>query len=233
MMDDLGDDLLAGAGFALDQERRIGRRHALDEIEHRLHRRRQRDQPGEAIALAELLAQVLVLVAERPAGERLLDAMMQLVRLLAFLEVVERAEPDRLLGRLPSGVRGEQDDLGLGGVGLDRAEHVEPVAVRHPEIGDDQIEDLIAEALHGGGDALGLEHAVAPLAEEQREGGPRRRLVVHDQKVGHPQVPSTGNSSVTRVPRPGAESTSMRPPCAATMRSAMVRPRPLPLALPE
>src|SRR5439155_26969581 len=107
MMDDLGDDLLAGAGLALDQQRRIGRRPALDEIEQRLHRRRQRDQPGEAIALAELLAQVLVLVAVRPAGERLLDAMMQLVRLLAFLEVIERAEPDRLLGRLPSGVRGE------------------------------------------------------------------------------------------------------------------------------
>src|SRR5256885_5468820 len=57
--------------------------------------------------------------------------MMQLVRLLAFLEVVERAEPDRLLGRLPSGVRGEQDDLGLGGVGLDRAEHVEPRSEEH------------------------------------------------------------------------------------------------------
>jgi transposase len=47
------------------------------------------------------------------------------------------------------------------------------------------------------------------------------------------QAVSSGNSSVTRVPRPGSESISMRPPWAATMRSAMLRPRPLPSGLPE
>ncbi len=39
VVDGLGDDLLAGAGFALDQQRRVRRRHALDEVEYGLHGR--------------------------------------------------------------------------------------------------------------------------------------------------------------------------------------------------
>src|SRR2546422_3895515 len=109
-----------------------------------------------------------------------------------------------------------------------------PYTTLFRSIGDDEVEDLLREALRRGGDAVGLEHTVASLAEQQGQRAPRRRLVVDDQQAGHRQAAaSSGNSSVTRVPRPGLESISMRPPCAPTMRSAMVRPRPLPFGLPE
>src|SRR5437667_376891 len=95
------------------------------------------------------------------------------------------------------------------------------------------VDGLRREVLRRGADAVAPEHAVASLAEQQGQRAPRRRLVVHDQQVRHAQAASRGNNSVTRVPWPGAESISIRPPCAATMRSAIVRPSPLPFGLPE
>ena len=77
----------------------------------------------------------------------------QLVGLAALLEVVERAELDRLLGRLPARVGGEQDHVGLGAVRLGRPQHVEAVAVGHPQIRHDHVEGLVGQRLDGRGDA--------------------------------------------------------------------------------
>ena len=159
--------------------------------------------------------------------------MVQLVGVLPLLEVIERPEPDRFLGRFPLGVGGEEDDLGPGGVRLRSPQHVQAVAVRHAEIGDDEVEDFLGERLGGGRGAVGLGHAVAALAQQERQRAARRGLVVHDKQVRHGHAASHGKSSVTRVPPPGALSISMRPPCAATMRSAMARPSPLPFGLLE
>jgi len=90
--------------------------------------------------------------------------VIELVGLAAFLKIVERTEADRLLRRLPSGVGGEQDHLGVGRLGFHRPQHVEPIPVRHPKVGDDDIEHVFADALRAGGDTVGLDHAVAALA---------------------------------------------------------------------
>ncbi len=127
-----------------------------------------RDEPGQAVALAELGAQVLVLTAERAPGQRFIDPVIELVGLLSLLEVVERAEADRFLGRLPLRVRGEQNDLGFGRVGLGRSQDVEAIAIGHAQIGHDEIDD-----------------AVSPFPQQERQGAPRRRLVVHDQEMRH------------------------------------------------
>src|SRR5688572_32291012 len=54
---------------------------------------------SDAVAFAELGAQVLVLATERAAGQGLVDAAIELFRLLALLEVVQR---DRKSTRLNS-----------------------------------------------------------------------------------------------------------------------------------
>src|SRR5213594_1671934 len=77
VVDRLGDDLLVSPGLALDQERGVGRRDALHEVQDRLHGRGLRDQPREAVALPELGAQVLVLAAQRATGQRLVDAVIE------------------------------------------------------------------------------------------------------------------------------------------------------------
>src|SRR2546422_5486333 len=42
-----------------------------------------------------------------------------------------------------------------------------PYTTLFRSIGDDEVEDLLREALRRGGDAVGLEHTVASLAEQQ------------------------------------------------------------------
>jgi hypothetical protein len=53
-MDRVGDQLLAGARFPLDQYRGIGRRHSLDVFEHRFQSRTVADNPLKA-SLSRLL----------------------------------------------------------------------------------------------------------------------------------------------------------------------------------
>jgi hypothetical protein len=46
-----GDQLLAGSGLAPDEDRRIGRRHRLDQAKHALERRAPADDAVEVRAL--------------------------------------------------------------------------------------------------------------------------------------------------------------------------------------
>src|SRR4029450_7883036 len=102
---------------------------------------------------------------------------------------------------------------------LPGAQHVQALAVGHAEIRHHEVEHLLGEALRRRGDAVGLQDAMAALAQEEGEGGARRGLVVDNQEMRHGQAASRGKSMVTRVPRLGSESMWMRPPCADTMRS--------------
>ena len=58
------DQLLAGAGLALDQHGAVHRRHELEALEDRLHGAALADHLIEAIAVAELRAQLGVFLAE-------------------------------------------------------------------------------------------------------------------------------------------------------------------------
>ena len=159
--------------------------------------------------------------------------MKKLLGLLALLEVVERAEPDRLLRGLPLRVGGQQDHLRRVGLRPRRLQDVQSVAVGHPQIGHHQVERLLGQPLRRARDTVGLLHAMPAPAKQERERRPSRRLVVDDEQVRHRHAASMGNRIVTRVPPPGAASMSMRPPCAVTIRSAIVRPRPLPFGFAE
>ena len=60
----LGDHFLARPGFALDEDRGIGRRDTLHEIEHGLHGGGLRDEPGQPVALAQLRLEIGVLATQ-------------------------------------------------------------------------------------------------------------------------------------------------------------------------
>ena len=181
VVDGLGDDLLAGARLAGDEHGGVGGGDPRHEIEDPLHLGRAGHDAAGAEPVAHLPAQILVLAAERALVEGPIDPMEELIRLPPLLEVVEGAEPDGLLRRFPAGIGGQEDDIGIGPGGLDRPQHLEAVAVGHAEIGHDEVEGVLGEALEGLGHALGLGDAMATLAQEQSEGAPRRGLVVHDQ----------------------------------------------------
>ena len=58
----LRDQLLAGAGLAAKEHRRVGARDLRDLLVDALHRAAVADDPGEVVALAQLLFEVRVLV---------------------------------------------------------------------------------------------------------------------------------------------------------------------------
>jgi hypothetical protein len=182
------DELLAGARLAPDEDRRVGRRHPGDQLEDVAHLRRAGDDAGDREAVAHLCLEVGVLPPERLALERVVDPQQQLVGLTALLEVVEGAEPDRLLRRLPARVRREEDDVGLGAVPFGRAEHVQAVAVRHPQVGHDDVEDAVRERRRRGLEPLRLRDLMAPLLQQERQRLPRRLLVVHHENRSHARL---------------------------------------------
>src|SRR5262249_43242708 len=101
------------------------------------------------------------------------------------------------------------------------------------QIRDDEVEHLLREPFRRAGDVRRLGHAMPAFAKQEGQRRSRRGLVVDDEQVSHRHAASTGSSSVTRVPWPGSESMSILPPCAATIRSAIVSPNPLPFGLAE
>src|SRR5690606_6766055 len=72
-VDGAGDQLLAAAALALDEDRRVGRRGALDQLVHLPEPRALADDAARAIRRPNLLAEVLDLALELPPLERLAD----------------------------------------------------------------------------------------------------------------------------------------------------------------
>ena len=85
-------------------------------------------------------------------------------------------------------------------------------------LADDAVEALLA--------AFDGFDVVAFVAQHAAERGAHARLVVDDQngRFGAQH----GSSIVNLVPRGSFSPTSIVPPCSATMRRTMARPRPLP-----
>ena len=117
--------------------------------------------------------------------ERAVDPPEEAFGLLSLLEVVERAEPHGLLGRLPGRIGREQDHVRIGAVRLRRVQDIEADAIRHAQVGDDHVERVGAELAAGRRDAVGLPDEMAAMPQQEREGRSRGGLVVHDQDGGH------------------------------------------------
>ncbi len=123
--------------------------------------------------------------AARLLVERAVDPPEEPVGLLPLLEVVEGAEAHRFLGRLPTGVGGQQDHVRVRAPGLRGLQDVEPEPVGHPEVGDDDVERIGAERARRGRHRVGLADQMAAVPEQQAERQPGGWLVVDDQDGGH------------------------------------------------
>ena len=178
VVDRVGDQLLAGAVLALDQDVGVAAGHALHQLEHLVHLLALADDVAEAELVLDLLLQQQVLAEQVAPLDRALELGEQGVgvdRLLGELEGARLHRLDRLLHRA---VTGDDDDLGVGMRLLEPAQQLEPVDVGQHHVGDDDVglpglEDLLAaRADHRGPDlvALVLEQDLQPLDD--------RRLVV-------------------------------------------------------
>ena len=86
-----GDHLLAGAGLAEDQDRRIGRRDLPHDVEHSQQARILADDAVESLGRVDLVAQIFVGEVLLVLLEALLDLGPELVEVDGLLDVVRRA----------------------------------------------------------------------------------------------------------------------------------------------
>ena len=134
-----GDQLLAGAGLALDQDGAVHRRHELEALEHRLHRGALADDVVEAVAIAKLCAQLGVLLAEARLIDRRCQHARQVRELHRLDEEVDRAAfdcGDRILDAAESG-HDDGDDFRI--TGHRRVEDVEAVGVGELQVDDESV----------------------------------------------------------------------------------------------
>ena len=104
LVDRLGDQLLAGAGLALDQHGGVGRRDPLQPVDHVVHLRAVADDPLEAELLVEPAIQLGVRPPQVLVARRVLDHRPQLLQIERLEQIVERPLLHRLDGRLDRAV---------------------------------------------------------------------------------------------------------------------------------
>ena len=140
-----GDEFLAGAALALDQDGAVGIGDLGDEVVDLLHLRARADDVLEAVFLLDDLPQVAVLADEALVIERALDGELQLIHLERLGDVVVGAELHRLERRLHRLVRRDQDDRRLRQHLAAFAEDVEAADLVHAQIGDDELRGVHGE----------------------------------------------------------------------------------------
>ena len=172
-MDGVGDQLLAGAVLALDQDVGVARRHALDQLEEILHLLALADDVGEAVLPADLFLELLVLglllrLLDRPANQ-----VHQSVLADRLFEEEERARLSRLNRAGERALAADDDHLRA------RVDILEPAQQRDTvEVGQHQI------GHHHVGPPL-LEDLLAAGADERRADLVALSFDDHLQPLGH------------------------------------------------
>ncbi len=196
-----GDELLAGAALADDEQRPRRGRDGLRLREALAQGGGASDEAAleadEFLVVLRLLAEVLGLLAQAAVFA---DDLQELSRLLhaggevgqevrVFLEEVDRAELHRLHGDARAGLRGEDDDGQVALAGLDLAQEPEAVVAAAAEVEvDDGEVDVRALALDDrdrGRSVAARGHAVTALAEEVAEVLQHLDLVVDYEYLLH------------------------------------------------
>ena len=174
-----GHELLARAALARDEHRRGRVGHALeDRVELRDALRRADDAEARARRGGRRIG-----AAELAGLERLRDDLAHLVLVEWLGDEVERAALEGLDGGVDRPVRGDEDD---GQLRLDLERPLEErhaVDLRHLEVGDDEIDVVLAEQVQPLLAVLRGQRVV-PVARELRgEDLPEVRFVVDDEDL--------------------------------------------------
>jgi hypothetical protein len=174
--------LLAGAALTLDEHGGRRRRHLLDEHHHAAEGRAATDDRALAQQVVQALLQHLVPLDQLAALERLVDQLEQLLAAEGLGEEVVGAVLHRLHRLLDGAEGGEEDDVHVGRDGLGRPQQLEPGEAGHLEVGDDEVDRPVLQALEGGAAVGGEQHAI-PLARQRAlEALAQPRIVVGDEQ---------------------------------------------------
>ena len=219
VVDVAGDDLLAGAALALDQDGGIGGRHHLGELEHVGEAARLADGPGDGalVLAADVLLELAVLHPDLAEFAGAPQDREQLVVGERLLDVVEGPRVDRPDRGLERGLRRHQDDRRHRILLLGRLQDVESGDLGHPHVGQHDVVAAGPDLVQPGLATLRRRDLEPLLAEQDPQGVEDAGFVVDDQDrglLGHAPS-SVGHLPCRRmvnvVPFPGAESSVTNP----------------------
>ena len=184
-MEQLGDDLLAGAAFAFDQHCRVQRRGLAQLRQQPLHGHRVADHHRVARAGVDEVAQVGNLAVGAIHLQRLVDHRLQLLQVLERLgEVVEQAIAHRPHRVAHLGMAGDHDGRlarpQLAHVG----EQIKAVAIGQALVEDGQVEIAKVEGLARLGHVGGRDQIDRPSTKQAFEQPPGEGVVVDEEDFG-------------------------------------------------
>src|SRR5581483_4942737 len=182
-VDRVGDDLLAGAALALDEDRRLAAGRGLDDAPDALHRLALADELMDAACLRQLLLEALLAIDEAPPLEGLPDEMQDLVGGEGLRDVVVSAALDGVDRGGDRPLTRNHDDLGRGPAPLHAVEELEAADARQREVGEHDVDLLLLQLRDRLDRVLHRLHRVAvgrePGAQRVADGG----LVVDDEQT--------------------------------------------------
>ena len=180
-MDGPGDEFLARARLAVDQQRRGRRSRLLDDPVDLPHALAVADHLAERPVVAQLAPQRLHL-AERPLPlDHLLQEDLQPLRVHRLGQVVVGAVLDRLDRRLDAALGREDHDADVDVHLAKRLQQLVAVHPRHHEVGDDDGRAERGDLLQGLLSILRRIRQEAPRANQLRQADPRGRVILDDQ----------------------------------------------------
>ena len=176
IVDQVRDQLFAGAGLAIDMYRRLAARDTLDHLAQLLHRARAAQQ----LHLRQL-QRALAGLAELERGR---DQLAQRRHVERLGNEIERAELERADSGLDVAVRRDHRHRRLRLVRLDPLDDVQAVAVGQPHVGEAQIEGGAAQLARGRADSVGRGHVEVHALERDAEQLADVWLVVDNERAG-------------------------------------------------
>ena len=182
LVQDAGDDLLAGAGRSGDEHPAAGRRDLADRLAQLIDRRRVPDQLGFRPGPHP---QLLVLLAQLGGFHRPFDDQDEAVGLERLFDEIVGAQLDRRDRGLDRSVAADDHHGNRRVLALDRVQDLEAVepAVLQPNIEDHQARSAGRERFQGGVAVGRLSGAVAFIVQDAGNQHPNVGLVVYDQNV--------------------------------------------------
>ena len=180
-MEGPGQNGLAGAAFAAQEDRDVVRGGAADHVEHRAHGGARGGEHHFRRGTGELLLEVGDAPGQVHPRASLFDRALDLGRCERLRQVVARPAADRLHRRVDGGVRGDDDDLERRTLGKKRTEKIETAFPPEPQIDECEIVRQARQRLDGGRRRAALRDRAAQRFQADGERLADVAFVVDDQ----------------------------------------------------
>src|SRR5262245_3029181 len=179
VVDGVGDQLLAGAVLALNEDVCLARRHAFNQLEELLHLLALADHVLELVAILQLGLQLLVFVNQRLLFDRLLELVEQALRVDRLFQEVKSPRLDRLYRPRNVALPRYHDDFSFLVNLFELPDELDAVHIGQHHVGHNGVRLPHAEQLFATGADQRSPNLVARVLQEDLEPLGHRRFIIY------------------------------------------------------